>query len=200
MLGQPFHAGSGSPTSVTDAMAPLLDDHALARAVLTAMERVARRAQVGTPLDTGFWTKVTAFFDDYFDAVHHPKEELLLLPMLQNAGFAAPHSPVSRMCQEHEQMLPYRQHLHFAIAHRDPAALRATVHAFTLLHRRHMTLEEAHVFPMARAVLGSVTQHDLLRAFESLDRGGAARERDRARDLVSEIHRIAEPDVDDAAP
>lgn len=170
-----------------DPMAPLLDDHAMARAVLDSMEIASRHEHVGAPLKAGFWRSVTHFFDDYFDGVHHPKEEELLVPILRRAGFAAPHSAVARMQQDHEQMLPFRQHLRCAIAERDPAGLRATVRAFTQLHRRHMVLEESHVFPMARAVLGTVAQCDLLAAFMALDRDSAATRRTHARELVRTI-------------
>ncbi len=176
-----------------DPMAPLLDDHAMARAVLEAMENGASREQVGAPVQVRLWQQVESFFDDYFDAVHHPKEEELLVPMLHRAGFAAPHSPVARMQQEHEQMLPYRQHLACAVRQRDPGALRATVRAFTHLHRRHMALEELQVFPMARAMLGSVSQRDLHLAFLALDRDAAAARRSHARALVTSILAFTTP-------
>lgn len=175
------------PIWADDPMAPLLDDHAMARAVLEAMEVAAVRERVGTPLHTELWRLVGTFFDDYFDGVHHPKEDDLLLPLLRGVGFAGPMSPAVRMQQEHEQMQPYRQHLHFAVAQRDPGALRATVRAFVALHRRHMALEELHVFPMARAVLAAVAQRELRFAFEALDRDTAKVQRAHARALVGSI-------------
>lgn len=192
MLGDRIPAAARA-TWPNDPMAPLLDDHAMARAVLDAMDAGAGRERIGAGLNVRLWHNVASFFEDYFDGVHHPKEEDLLVPMLERAGFAAPQSPVMRMRQEHEQMQPYRQHLHLAVAQRDPAALRATVRAFTGLHRRHMALEEQHVFPMARAVLGSVTQSDLRSAFQALDRDSAALRRRHARELVTTILAMVEP-------
>ena len=197
MLDHPVRTAAVRTKWSADPMAPLLDDHAMARAVLDAMEAAAMRERLGTPLRVELWRMVATFFDDYFDGIHHPKEEELLLPLLGRAGFAGKGSPAMRMAQDHERMHPYRQHLQFAVTQRDPAALRTTVRAFTNLHRRHLLLEEAHVFPMARAVLGSVAQLDLLAAFHALDLEGAALRRSHARELVSAIHGLAIADDDD---
>ncbi|MGE3171756.1 MAG: hemerythrin domain-containing protein [Planctomycetota bacterium] len=169
MLDDPDSTTGYRPDARHDPLRPLLDDHTLARTVLGAMEAAALRERVGHPVDVSTWHRVLAFFDDYFDGVHHPKEDELLLPLLHRAGFAAPGSAAARMQQEHERMAPFREHLRHAVDARAPSELRATVQAFVSLHRRHMALEEQHVFPMVRAVFATVTQHELQAAFEALD-------------------------------
>lgn len=177
-----------------DPLAPLVEDHDLARAVLAAMERAAMRLEVGSPLNVALWRLVLQFFDDYFDGVHHPREDDLLLPLLDSAGFVAAHTAPSRMQQEHGLMSPYRVHLAQAVERRSIAELRSTVRAFVTMHRRHMDMEERHVFPIARAMLSSAERADLRDRFAALERGPAKQLRREAERLLGEIQFMVEQD------
>ena len=92
MFSEPTHQ-----STAPNLLAPLLEDHALARRVLDAMEVAAIRIENGVPIDFGFWRLVLLFFDEYFDQIHHPIEEELLLPLLYREGFGRPHTAAAQM-------------------------------------------------------------------------------------------------------
>ncbi len=176
--------------SFHDLLHELLQDHAMVRAALAAMEGAARQERAGEPIQRAFWLAVLDFFAGYYDRVHHPKEDGLLLPILASSGFDVPGSAVRIMMQEHDRMQPYREHLANAIELGSATDLRATVQAFVALHRQHMQLEEQHVFPMVRSVLPASVQQELTAALLAFD-AAHADERRRAQALVDAITRQA---------
>lgn len=167
-----------------DPLAPLLEDHAIARRALDAIESMAARpghfgADGGTQPS---WRLALAFFDEYFDRVHHPKEEYLLLPLLAGSNYTGTHDAPAQMRREHELLAPARQELRRAVERGPAADLHEVARDFVRLHREHMAFEERQVFPMARAVLDSATQEELRQGLLAMDG-----ERARARRLVADL-------------
>ena len=173
-----------------DVLQPLLDDHRLAREVLSAMERRVVEERLDRPVTAGFWENVVAYFAGYFETVHHRFEDERVLPLLAQCGFATSGSAARIMKQEHERMDPFLQHLRHAVAQGEPFDLRATVQSFVALHRQHLDREEHNVFPLLRAAIARCQDTRLVEALEDLE-ADAHGERERAEALADEIRRSA---------
>ena len=173
-----------------DVLQPLLDDHRLAREVLSAMERRVIDERLDRPVAPGFWENVIAYFAGYFETVHHRFEDKHVFPVLEQCGFAASGSAARMMKQEHERMDPFLQHLRQAVAQGQPFELRATVQSFVALHRQHLDREEHNVFPLLRAAIARCQDRRLIENLEGLDTD-AHGERERAEALADEIRRGA---------
>ena len=152
-----------------DVLQPLLDDHRLARDALSAMERRVVEERLERPVRPGFWQDALAFFEGYFEQVHHRFEDDHVLPALEDVGFAPQGSATRIMKQEHERMGPFLQHLRVAIGRGDPYELRATVQSFVALHRQHLDREEHNVFPLLRATIARDEHCELAMRIEELE-------------------------------
>ena len=173
-----------------DVLQPLLDDHRLARDALSAMERRVVEERLERPVRPGFWQDALAFFDGYFEQVHHRFEDEHVLPALADAGFAPQGSAARIMMQEHERMGPFLQHLRLAIGRGDPYELRATVQSFVALHRQHLDREEHNVFPLLRAAIAREEHCELALRIEALE-ADATNQRHEAERLLEALRRGA---------
>ena len=174
-------------TTNPDLLAPLLADHELARKVLDAMVSKVHQPDRAQAFDLLFWRAVLRFFGDYFDAIHHPVEEQILVPLLSKQGYAQPHLATDQMVREHQRMLPCRRHLQNAVHVQSEPRISASVRTFVNMHRAHMDLEERHVFPIARAVLNAVDQQDFRDGLAALERTDVRQARMRAEQIAGTI-------------
>ncbi|WP_324780892.1 hemerythrin domain-containing protein [Thiobacillus sedimenti] len=107
----------------------------------------------------------------YFDTAgvhHHDDEERNLFPLLEEAGAAGTCDLVEALTLEHDELALLWQHLRIQlapIAEGRAADLDAPLtQRFIALNRSHLDFENAHVLPLARAVLDAAARERLGRA------------------------------------
>jgi hemerythrin-like domain-containing protein len=118
----------------------LMEEHEIILRALDVLEAHAHRGKQPPPA-------LLEFFKEFADAHHHGKEEEILFPALEEAGFPHDAGPVGVMLHEHKQG---RQ---LTAALRDPAQFADAALAYSAMLRAHIEKENQILFPMAdRAV------------------------------------------------
>ena len=132
----------------------LMEEHEVILRALDVLEAYANRNQEAPPA-------LLEFFSDFADAHHHGKEEEILFPALEEAGFPHDAGPVGVMLHEHKQG---RQ---LTAALRDPAQFTDAALAYSAMLRAHIEKENQILFPMAdRAVEDQRRVDEAVDAFE----------------------------------
>lgn len=118
----------------------LMEEHEIILQGLRVLKAVAERGEQPPPPLLDFFT---AFADEH----HHGKEEQILFPALEKAGFSRNAGPVAVMLHEHTQGRA------LTAALRDPASFATAAPAYVALLTAHIAKENQVLFPMAdRAV------------------------------------------------
>ncbi len=114
----------------------LMEEHEIILRALDVLEALAQRGVSASQA-------LVDFFTDFADTHHHAKEEEILFPALEEAGFPHDAGPVGVMLHEHSEGRRLVKALH------DPQAALA----YAALLRAHIQKENQVLFPMAdRAV------------------------------------------------
>jgi branched-chain amino acid transport system ATP-binding protein len=98
------------------------------------------------------------YVDDYVDAIHHPKEDTYLFPILRLRDATAA-TDLDRLQNEHRDGPRYRDELRTKVrafseaSGSDVVALVSAVQSFANHLRDHIRLEESSVIPLARKAL-----------------------------------------------
>jgi len=159
-----------TPTSI------LSDEHRVIEVVLNCLERLSSEALESGRFDGQAAREILDFLRTFADRCHHGKEENLLFPALTSKGMPREHGPVGVMLHEHE----VGRDLIGAMAAQTDAACdgnRAALETFTQhaasyveLLRAHIQKEDNVLFPMAGRILSEAEQHDLLAAYDRVER------------------------------
>ncbi|MGZ6144162.1 MAG: hemerythrin domain-containing protein [Myxococcales bacterium] len=132
----------------------LMEEHQIILKALRVLEAVAARG--GPPPQA-----LLDFFTEFADRHHHYKEEEILFPALEEAGFPRDAGPVGVMLHEHEQGRA------LTAALRDPAQFVQAAREYAALLSGHIAKENEVLFPMAdRAVEDQRAVEDAFDAFE----------------------------------
>ena len=143
----------------------LREEHEIILRGLHLLEVAARR-RTEAPAD------LIAFFKGFADAHHHHKEEEILFPAMEAAGFPRDAGPVAVMLQEHEQGRALLRTMG------DPATFAAAARAYTALLQAHIEKENQVLFRLADEAIAGEDQRRLDEAFEAFEQG-AGGERNR---------------------
>ena len=114
-------------------------------------EQLAKLAQ-RIPPNYGTLHGVLDYFSSYLDECHHPKEELIFRKLRsKDPGAMANFDLVT----QHQELLGVTRDLAVLLkdvsGDRDfsPLCLKSSIREFVEQHRQHMSMEEAHFFPVA---------------------------------------------------
>ena len=114
----------------------LREEHEIILRALDVLEALAKRGAAANQT-------LVDFFTDFADVHHHGKEEEILFPALEEAGFPHDAGPVGVMLHEHTQGRE------LTAALRDPKQFAQAALAYAALLRAHIEKENQVLFPMA---------------------------------------------------
>jgi hemerythrin-like domain-containing protein len=114
----------------------LREEHEIILRALDVLEALAKRGVSANQ-------SLIDFFTDFADVHHHGKEEEILFPALEDAGFPHDAGPVGIMLHEHTQGRQLTKAL------RDPSSFAQAALAYAALLRAHIEKENQVLFPMA---------------------------------------------------
>ena len=138
----------------------LMEEHQIILRALDVLESYATRGKQPPPA-------LIEFFSDFADAHHHGKEEEILFPALEEAGFPHDAGPVGVMLHEHKQGRS------LTAALRDPAQFTDAALVYAAMLRAHIEKENHILFPMADRAVENQRRVDL--AVEDFEREWAQR-------------------------
>ncbi len=107
--------------------------------------------------------ELIAFFTGFADAHHHHKEEDILFPAMEEAGFSRDAGPVAVMLHEHEQGRALLK------AMRDPAKFADAARAYAALLHAHIDKENHILFRMADQAISGDDQRRVDESFDAFE-------------------------------
>ncbi len=140
----------------------LMEEHELILRGIQVLEAVAAR---GGPPPQDLLDFLTGFADQH----HHGKEEQILFPAMEEAGFPPDAGPVGVMLHEHEQGRA------LLAALKEPARFAEAARAYAALLRAHIDKENQVLFPMAGQAIPREDQQRVDEAFDEFERASADR-------------------------
>jgi hemerythrin-like domain-containing protein len=133
----------------------LMEEHQIILRALDVLEAFANRGQPPPPA-------LLEFFTDFADVHHHGKEEEILFPALEEAGFPHDAGPVAVMLHEHVQGRSLIALL------KDPSQFADAALAYSAMLRAHIEKENQILFPMADRAVEDQQRVD--QAFDAFER------------------------------
>lgn len=159
-------------------------EHTLIERALCVLERELMRIEEGASPDLGLLARLTQFFDEFVDQIHHREEEEVLFPALEEYGIARDHGPIGVLLMEHQQAKSILATLGTGAA----LELVQDGRGYTYLLRQHIQKEDQVLFALADSCLPPVAQEALWDRFERMEQEQAGL-RARAEALVTELER-----------
>ena len=158
----------------------LMEEHQIILRGLRVLEALVAKAARGDPVPAQAVDALLAFLTEFADAHHHGKEEKILFPALEEAGFPPDDGPVGVMVQEHVQGRELISALRAAAPQAaGDAAARArfadTARAYTALLSAHIDKENHVLFPMADQAIVGEDRRRVEEEFDAFERASAAR-------------------------
>lgn len=153
----------------------LASEHRVIETVLVCLEAMARTARAAGKLDREPALLALEFFRTFADRCHHGKEEAILFPAFEAAGYPREGGPTGVMIEEHVRGRALVRAMAESVegaARGEPAALRAFAESATRyveLLRQHIRKEDACLFPMAEGALGPEEERRVAEAFERVE-------------------------------
>jgi hemerythrin-like domain-containing protein len=151
----------------------LSQEHRVIEQVLRCLHEMAARAKTTGSVPVASAESALKFFRKFADQCHHKKEEEVLFPALERAGFAAGAGPVAVMLEEHELGRKYLARIDAALQPAragGPAAAEAfvgAVRAYVELLTQHIGKEDHILFPLADHAIGGRDVDVVLAGFSS---------------------------------
>ncbi len=158
----------------------LMEEHEIILRGLRVLEALADRAARGVEVPAKAVGDALDFLTEFADVHHHHKEEEILFPALEEAGYPRDGGPVGVMLHEHIQGRGLIRALREAApqASGDTAArarFADTARAYTSLLSAHIDKENQILFPMADKVLEGDAQRRVDQDFDTFENASAAR-------------------------
>ena len=158
----------------------LMEEHQIILRGLRVLEVLAAKAAGGDPVPPPALDALLGFLTGFADAHHHGKEETILFPALEEAGFPRDAGPVGVMLEEHVQ----GRSLISALCEAAPGAsgtpdrrarFAAAARAYAQLLTAHIDKENHVLFPMADQAIAREDQQRVDEAFDGFEREFGAR-------------------------
>ena len=158
----------------------LREEHEIILRGLGVLEVLAAKAARGDEVPAQALGTLLEFLTGFADAHHHGKEEEILFPALEEAGFPRDAGPVGVMLHEHAQGRELIAALRAAAPQASgPAPAREkfanTARAYTALLSAHIDKENQVLFPMADRAISGDDQRRVDEGFDAFERASAAR-------------------------
>jgi hemerythrin-like domain-containing protein len=158
----------------------LMEEHEIILRGLGVLEVLAAKAVRGEPVPSRAVDTLLTFLGEFADAHHHGKEEEILFPALEEAGFPRDAGPVGVMLREHTEGRDLITALRAAApnAAGDTAArarFAGAARAYIALLSGHIDKENRILFPMAEQAIGRDGHRRVDERFEAFERASAAR-------------------------
>lgn len=140
-----------------DTIDRFVQDHKRMRAVLTRLTATATRAAEGEPQAEDLLFCMVDYLGEYPHRVHHPCEDTIFKALLEKSVDEAQRDIVQTNADQHRQLEDETQAIQsqFDQPAVDYDELIPLLELYVLHQQTHMRHEEAHVFPLARALLGA---------------------------------------------
>jgi hemerythrin-like domain-containing protein len=157
-----------------------MEEHEIILRGLRVLEALADRAARGAEVPAKAVEDTLTFLGQFADIHHHHKEEEILFPALEEAGFPRDAGPVGVMLHEHTQGRELISALRVAApqAAGDTAARQRfadTARAYTALLFAHIDKENNVLFPMADQAIGGDDRRRVEEAFDEFERASGLR-------------------------
>lgn len=157
----------------------LMEEHEIILRGLKVLEALAGRATRGEPVPAGAVDALIGFLTGFADTHHHHKEEEILFPAMEEAGFPRDAGPVGVMLHEHDQgraliaaMREAAPRAGGTAAERAQFAKAAMTYAALLAG--HIDKENQVLFRMADQAIPREDQKRVDQAFDEFEQAAAA--------------------------
>lgn len=158
----------------------LMEEHELILRGLGVLQALADKAERGEPAPPHAAESLLEFLGTFADAHHHGKEEEILFPAMEDAGFPRDAGPVGVMLHEHDQGRALIAALREAAPRSGGTAeertrFSAPARAYAQLLSAHIDKENHVLFRMADQAIPREEQQRVDEAFDAFEREFAAR-------------------------
>lgn len=153
----------------------LKKEHVAIRTMLGILERVCAKLESGEHVNPVHLEQIVDFIKIFADKCHHGKEEDLLFPAMESAGFPRQGGPTGVMLKEHDEGRGYVRELTEAVAQYKEGNLAASARillsarSYIALLDQHIEKENEVLFPMADTHLSEEKQRELSAGFERIE-------------------------------
>ncbi len=153
----------------------LKEEHKAIKEMLGVLGRICTRLKAGEGIDPAHLDQVVAFLRGFADKRHHGKEENLLFPAMEKAGFPREHGPLAVMLMEHTEGRNDVAALSGAIAlykdsnRKETAGIISAGERYIRLLTDHIEKEDNVLFPTADMHIPETYQRELLEQFAQAD-------------------------------
>ena len=162
------------------ATALLMEEHEIILKALRVLEALTSRAAGGGEVPAQAASGVVAFFAGFADEHHHGKEEGILFPALEEAGFPHDAGPLAVMHHEHDQGRALIGDLREAAAQASSSAqargrFAQAARDYAALLSQHIEKENNILFRMADQAIEGPQRQRVEEAFDEFERDAAGR-------------------------
>ena len=169
----------------------LMEEHEIILRGLRVLNALADRAARGAEVPAKAIGDALDFLTQFADIHHHNKEEEILFPALEEAGYPRDAGPVGVMLHEHLQGRGLIRALRAAAPQAaGDAGARArfadTARAYTALLSAHIDKENQIIFPMADRAIDGEARQRVEAEFDTFERAASAR-RTQQEDAVAKL-------------
>jgi hemerythrin-like domain-containing protein len=138
-----------------DPIDELLLEHGLHRRTLAVLERIAQSVERGGTFPRADIARVLGYLREFIEEVHHCKEDQVVYPLVLELGDDDVAEEVGRLLADHDATRDLLASLTMFAESSDPQEQERDgfcqmVRAYVLRMKRHMNLEERHLFPAVR--------------------------------------------------
>jgi len=146
----------------------LIHEHEAILVALAIVEKMSKLFQSEKDVETIDIKKILEFIKVFADKCHHGKEEGLLFPALEEAGFSSQMGPVGVMLYEHDlgRGLIGKMSESVSGSTVDKKTFFQAALQYAHLMRGHIDKENNILFPMGDAALSESKQQELLAKFQ----------------------------------
>ncbi len=169
-LQSPDFASLLMEVSKMTATETLKHEHRVIELVLGAIDREARKAARGEPVDPAFFAQAIDFIRNFADKCHHGKEEGILFKAMAEKGVPVEGGPIGVMLGDHEEGRRFVRTAREALDRSDLRAVAENLMKYTALLRQHIMKEDNVLYPMAERVMSQAELDDLVERFETVER------------------------------
>ena len=162
----------------------LMEEHEIILNGLRVLDALAARASRGEAVPAKAVNGVLDFLSGFADAHHHAKEEGILFPAMEEAGFPRDAGPVGVMLHEHEPGRALIAALREAPAQPD-ALFAQAARAYAALLSQHIEKENLILFRMADQAIEGEDRRHVEEAFDEFERAHAERREQQERSIAA---------------